>query len=352
MLRAATACLYHDCLLLTGCPACGGKLPVAAVVNATCPDCQTDLRRAKTTPLDEPSRLSQQTIQSWFGLAAAPNVVLPDLPPPALYRLLTDMVGFLERITSTASPYTYLTACQGLIDWPAGFYTFLDTYRELHRRLPVSSLGNEFGTLYKNGVKLNWRDFEPVQQAFDNYVILNCPNLSLLSQTHRFKANEQIIFINRAEATQRLNITRRMVEHLIGLGLIKRHPETSKGGSRTLLYRADVLALQTGWNASRPIADLARLLITDEAMVTALLTAGLLPEPTNAAACSLLDRLQVDLIARPPFKHDAVPLPDMPDPLVVIATVLTGQVRICFNGGLGLNRMRLARQDLIVAGLL
>jgi len=361
-LQTVTACLSHHCLLHQRCPACGGKLPVAAVVNAVCPVCRADLRRCAAVSLDEPGRLAQQVIQSWFGLVdTPPDVTLPDLPPHSLYKLTLDLAGLLAPVDPAwdffspglTGPHRDTTAAiKSLIDWPASFHALLDACRRRPGRLPSPAITHEFGTLYTHGLEKLWRDLAPVQQAFDDYVRQNGLNLPYIQRIRRYRAGGlPTTFISYAEAMERLNASHNLVARLHYLGLIGRDIEAVKTKRlRILLRRSDVLALQAEWYTPRSTADLSRLLAADEPLVNALLAAGLLPEPTYAAGCGLLDHLQA-AVTWPAFRREAIALPDTLDPVASLAAVLAGQVRVYFGGRLGLNYLRLAHGDLINVGL-
>lgn len=177
---AVSACLEHKCLLITSCHICGEKISVNDVVVSQCSTCGANLKEAETQFLDkdEFGLFSQHLIQSWLMDKITPQDrvdLVPDRLPQILYRVIDGLrqvimtpgnakwsylhqIGespldfFPEQGKQKQVPYInyclYATACKGLVNWPQGFYEFLQAYKA-HRTGdqpihggPKANLGN------------------------------------------------------------------------------------------------------------------------------------------------------------------------------------------------------------------
>ncbi len=178
---AVAVCLRHQCLLVRGCPRCQEPLKIRDILETRCPHCDFELTQAPiiSVAADRFGLFSQSVIQSWLDLSP-PRIVktetsLPDEPPAALYRLLDGLrravmcvrhswdysysapseVGLplfpctsKEDITPDKSYILYATALRGLVDWPRGFYDFLNAYLQRDGRVSRGHVRQDFGRLY------------------------------------------------------------------------------------------------------------------------------------------------------------------------------------------------------------
>ena len=210
---AISMCLTHQCLLVRGCPQCHTALAITDIVETRCSTCDLDLTTVFTPNLaaDSPGILAQTLIQAWLGIHPAPESgscgSLPMQPSPVLYRLLEGFRKTIMRvnhswpqlhqppsgtfpdlfpctskrdITPAKSYILYTTAFQGLVDWPNGFHAFLDVYRMRDGRTEQGSVYHDLRYIYAAWLQKAWRhpDFQFVQQAFDQYLLIRYPNLS------------------------------------------------------------------------------------------------------------------------------------------------------------------------------
>src|SRR2546421_2039204 len=178
---SVSACLEHKCLLINRCPQCGRPIRMRDIIEMRCSRCQASL--VETQPIevqdDEFGLFSQQVIQSWLGDGIShPNTyLLPEEPTRALYRFIDGLrialmkvkpdFPYLHRLPiamqATASmkemkpqaltPYQsyclHATALKAVINWPQGFYDFLDAYRgQAPRGKPITHAVGDLGSLY------------------------------------------------------------------------------------------------------------------------------------------------------------------------------------------------------------
>jgi hypothetical protein len=154
--------------------------------------------------VDQFGLFSQSVIRSWLGLCSPTSVnlyePLPDEPPASLYRLLDGLrraVMSVQRswdylynapsgvgspffpcaskldITPAKSYILYATAFKAMVNWPQGFYDFLDAYRLRDGQLPSDYVRRDLGRLYSSWLKRSWSHpaFRFVQEAFDQYLL-------------------------------------------------------------------------------------------------------------------------------------------------------------------------------------
>jgi hypothetical protein len=203
---AVSVCSRHQSLLIRGCPNCQERIRVRDVLETRCSNCGFELTQAPIArvAVDQFGLFSQSVIQSWFGLCSpmsANNYApLPDEPPASLYRLLDGLrraVMSVQHswsylydapsgvrspffpcaskgdITPAKSYILYATAFRAMVNWPQGFYNFLDAYRLRDGQLPSGHIRRDLGRLYSVWLKKSWRHpaFRFVQEAFDRYLL-------------------------------------------------------------------------------------------------------------------------------------------------------------------------------------
>lgn len=325
---AVNICREHLCLLVSSCPVCQSLLRLTDVVSRRCRKCRFDLTQAVTTDVsaDTFGLFAQTMMMSWFGLATEeanlPTMEswwaasLPQQPKPVLYRLVTgiqrSLRGFgpewaywprenscfppdsasLPRhgglITSLPPETAYLflaTAFKALINWPQGFYAFLDAHLCRHGSPGSPKFPQDFGTLYRSCLARDWSSppFQFVQAAFDDYLVEKYPLTASLFTSQRYYASPQLA--NRfpcmpaGEAAERLQIPLRVLERLTSLGFLTRYRERIAENSLYLpdfIGRSAVLRLQQRWGAGLPAEDVARLLGVSLPVLTNLIQAEML----------------------------------------------------------------------------
>lgn len=205
---AAAMCFQHQCLLQRGCPACTADIPIQALREARCPQCQFDLTRSPLTRIkkDELGLFSQTVLRAWLGLGSLPETKppfsLPNHSPTVLYRLIDTLRWAMMRLdpywdylyhpqntvdwwlgpcfakqdlTSARSYLLYASAFKALLNWPHNFFDFLDAYKRQLGNSNHGSIQQDFDYLYRACLQRVWRHpaFDFVQDAFNHYLVDN-----------------------------------------------------------------------------------------------------------------------------------------------------------------------------------
>ena len=185
---AATVCLEHGCLLVDRCPHCQKRLSVEEVVLRQCGECRADLCTAPLTRLkeEEEELFSQQVIQSWLlgtssgailaqrGLPLAPANVLYAVLESLCQHLLTGrFLAFPAQRSEWSSQQGYALYQAGvasMMDWPDGWFQFLDEYLG-ERTLPPYR--ERLQAVYRDWFRPGWRGsaYDFVKQAYVAYLV-------------------------------------------------------------------------------------------------------------------------------------------------------------------------------------
>jgi hypothetical protein len=202
---AAAVCLRHQCLLIHNCPSCQERINIRNILETHCPNCGFQLTQATVISVaaDQFGLFSQSAIQSCLRLRPPIRIKdyepLPDTPSASLYRFLDGLrravmsirqdwdylydapsgVGSLlfpctskSDITPAKAYILYATAFKAVVNWPQGFYDFLDAYRQRDNQSPSSLPRRDLGRLYFYWLARAWKHpaFQFVQEAFEHYV--------------------------------------------------------------------------------------------------------------------------------------------------------------------------------------
>jgi hypothetical protein len=178
---------------------------VRDILATRCPACQHQLTQAPVTDIsgDQFGILSQATIAAWLGLSSSMPIqdygALPNAPPAKLYRFLDGLRRTVMSIhlpwdhvyqassgvgrplfpctsksdlTPAKAYILYATAFQALVNWPQGFYDFLDAYRQRDGQIPSPHIRSDLGRLYAFWLTKVWclPTFQFVQDAFAQYI--------------------------------------------------------------------------------------------------------------------------------------------------------------------------------------
>lgn len=333
--RAVTVCLEHRCLLVRGCQSCQSFLRLQDVVKGQCPKCQFDLTQAVVSDVTQDAfgLFAQTTLLRWFGLVreecghqfSLPNSLqetwtpwtasMPQQPTAVLYHLVEGVqrsllrikpnwhywhteggcmpppLGFVKRrarLQGLTPEMTYLlsaTAFKALVNWPHGFYAFLDAYQERNGRSVKHQFPQDFGDLYRLCLNGRWSSphFQFVQAAFDRYLIANYPLTPALFSSRRYRMRPQLAArlpcMPADEAAQRLQVSPRMLNRLVSqrfLGVYKGEIVRKSPRQPDFICRSEVLTLQQRWELGIPQADAVRFLGVSELILIDLVDAGML----------------------------------------------------------------------------
>jgi len=333
---AAALCLHHQCLLVQHCPHCGQPVTVADIVACQCQICLTDLRQTTAVSVtgDGLGLLSQQVIQAWFAgdpaLAGLPGGALPDHPPHVLYHLLDrlrlslttgqedwpnlpdPLAGLAQqmplklprrRLPPDCAYYLYRAAFQGLLDWPQGFYHFLDAYSQRHPQTPIAqSLTKRLGAGGAAWLQQTRQqpEFEFVQQSFVTYLVtrqIPLPDAMVKQFQDTPWFVERSGLWTTAQTAQALGLSEQMVEWFSTYGPLRPCLWPASHSCRPLFNRAAVLALQQQWAAGLPLEHASHWLGLDTREVVRLVERGVLTrahsQPSADRATWLVDQQSV-----------------------------------------------------------
>jgi hypothetical protein len=277
-----------------------------------CARCGFELTTSPTISLaaDEFGLFSQAIIRSWFDLrspaSSQDSPKLPDQPPAILYCLLD---GFRRTIMKIRTGWTYLyqspcqlesvffpvrgkadltppnayllytTAFRGLLNWPQGFYEFLEAYRGRDGREAGSSIPRELGSLYYRWLEGHWKStpFRFVQETFDQYLLhyyTHSPSLFRVQRNFAFRL--QMPYLSSEDAAKILGTEVGLIKHLVRAKFLVGHAGEGWPQSLNLVRRTEVLELQAKWQGLVPVAAVAKILGLSEDVVLDLIKAGLL----------------------------------------------------------------------------
>jgi hypothetical protein len=203
-----TVCPEHYCLLVDHCPGCQRPIAVADIVRGRCPTCRADLCAAPVVSVaaDNLGLQAQNLILAWFGLGPVPPWdTMQHCPAPTSafrFRLMehlcrrllncqkawvtwpTPLPGFNEeashlsahayRLTARDTYYLYRAAFAALLDWPQGFYRYLDAYSGWSQADALTTrCTKRLHTLQKDWLAPAWRvdDNDLCLQTFVDYLL-------------------------------------------------------------------------------------------------------------------------------------------------------------------------------------
>lgn len=394
-------CLHHACLMQCGCPNCSQKLPVSAIVAATCPACAYDLT---TTPAISVSDDScglwvHHQLQSWWGDTSAPplpdQVTMPAQPAPILLeglRVLATMAARLpeamrhmppssdlplEPVNLRALPTplqvyrTYATAMNAMVNWPQAFHQFLDTYRQ-RPGVAAGQVTDEFAPLYLHWLEKRWQrpEFTFIQAAFDDFLLANYPLSRSITRLDRYRRSQALRdrfpYLTQAEAAERLGVEPEIVHRLVDEGILVDY-ERGEGQQRhwhqrlRIVRRLEFIDLQRQWQAGIPLEDAARILDVDEQIVENLVKASLLTKCGHTSDVDdslwLIDTLSLNTLVRGLKRYPVTPyhfgspvtlwelMEKGYDPLQVLQQILVGEVTAVWFGG-ALYSLWVSRNDI------
>ncbi len=315
---AITVCLRHHCFLVNKCPTCGKALRITDIVSTHCGACAADLTQIQEEPImmDDFGSFTQQAIQSWFlaGTASlAGNYQVPEQPANVLYRVLTGLrlllLGFpvstwpypseasftpmrsssvlhLQIRAANERYYEYAAAFKALVNWPQGFFDFLDLCRSQSDKVKLSKRRGEteFGDIYTYWIKKYWKhpSFNFLQEAFDQYVFERCGSSQWILESRRYRAHARFAqgfdLLGITEATELLEASPKTVRTLLQAGQLTTHQEESSRQYKrqTLLNRTEVLALREKRNNRIALTEAASSLGVSQPVVHDLIEVGLL----------------------------------------------------------------------------
>lgn len=266
LFKSKSVCLRHKLMLVHRCPNCGHKIHIHNTISKRCPDCKFDLTQSPSIPItdDKMGLIGQKIIHGWLN-EQDNNFQLPDEPPSTLHRVLVGMVSALRYVNygTGASPKvphisyevpsrryaTYTATIQGLMNWPNGFFSYLDILRHTTGK-NTGLVSQDFGIFYAIWLQREWKypEFQFLQDAFDQYIYENYPLSRSLIYQSRFKNSATLKkhhqFMTKKDVLDFLGIGIVRLERCIRLGYLVEHTNSSAGESATWFERNSVLSLR------------------------------------------------------------------------------------------------------------
>ena len=312
---ATAACLDHKCLLVNRCQGCSKLVKIKDLIEARCSKCKASLMEAQSIQVenDEFGLFSQSVIQSWFSrdaLFRSGTYSLPEQPVRTLYRLVDGIRQVLMQVkpdwsyfhhlsiqmpattsmrnmkTQALTPHQsyclYATALKAIMNWPQGFYEFLDAYRgQVGKGKPSDhAVRYDLGSLY-TWLEDHWQHptFAFVQEAFNEYFIDRYGLKHAVLKSGRYRDNKDIIerikYITVKEACSLLHTDDDTIKLLVDVGKLTRY-ESQDIHKYLRLDRAEVLTLQAKWLDSLSIAEAEALMGAPPEVIPGMVEAGLL----------------------------------------------------------------------------
>jgi hypothetical protein len=167
------------------------------------------------------------------------------------------------------------------MDWPNGFFRFLDACRNDQTRQTISlSLG--LGHLYNGWIDREWNtpEFAFVQAAYNQYLMMRLPVLYPgYERTERHarypELAEQFAYITVAFAAQKLHTTTNPIINLAKRGVI-RSINSDAGRAGMFVSRQDIELLEEKWEQAVNLTKTAELMGTNKQTCLALVERGCL----------------------------------------------------------------------------
>jgi len=176
------------------------------------------------------------------------------------------------------------------MNWPGGFYQFLDAYRDqMHQGRPLNGGPKaDLGNLYTQWLQDYWQHpvFDFVHKVFEHYFIARYSLSSAVVRTSICQGNpgmtEQLSGVSIAEAARLLEVTPKMIDILLRTGRLTLQRSSSTGKqTHRFVNRVEVLELQSQWNEFISRTEAATWLGITEHMVIDLVKVGLLVAERN-----------------------------------------------------------------------
>lgn len=312
MVHAVFTCPKHKCWLLDHCADCGATLSVTAILKGHCATCSAVLADMPTVDLDATVLAVQHHLITCLETGVLPVDTLPPLSMPALFRLLEGLGSVIrplgwdwagcyqpagvvceafpphrQRDLSTIQfGSLYTSAWLAIEDWPQGFFTFIDRYREqLGAASDDPSIQRNLGKLYMSWLENCWRhpDFEPVQLAFNEYLLNHFPPSRQIMSLARIKRypelGEQMKLVGVGHAANLLGVVSQTIGRMVRDGYVRAYyPQGYTVGRDYFVYRED---LEPGWRqrmAAVTTNQVAREFCSTPGIVNEWIAAGLITQ--------------------------------------------------------------------------
>ena len=311
LLYPVFACIQHQNWLRDTCADCGKPTSVQEVVDGCCQQCGGILTQMPAIPLSPEAGHVQCCLFDLLEGNPVSSGDLPPLTPQAVFRLLDGLCAAIRPFIpswptfywpehmplqpfpkpgqAAMSVYQfgalYTSVWPALAHWPHGFHAFLRQYCEQSPAHAVT-MTQLLGNFYAVWLELNWRhpDLEPVQSAFNEYVVSHFPASRQIRHLKRFarypELRERFQFVDVRNAARSLGVSPPMIQRLVRDGYVRVYPQREPDRPGYFVYRADLEdALQR--HATRvSYKDVAETLGDSHPAIPDWIAAGLL-QPTG-----------------------------------------------------------------------
>lgn len=332
---AISTCLRHECLLVDRCDKCNQEVSALDVTRAQCKHCKADLSEIRTCSIamDGLGLLTQRIITSWFMELITPpfaQSLLPQQPIALLYKVIEDVQLSISEWRGNIWPYMhqpklhhlgrtvgnkgkslypspyesyqlYTTALKSLLNWPEGFYEFIDNYRNQYvlysslDRIRCSvglascmiqgPLPMNLGKLYSQCLLRDWNDdnYKFIRETFnayiaDHYWFGETAEVNSFCRRNPDLA-ERCLYVCLADAAQMLEISLEDLEYLLGSDEVR--CQDDEQGRIKFVKKEKVFSLARNQEAPTAIQGGVSRLGLGEHIIKSLVRMGLFSEGEN-----------------------------------------------------------------------
>jgi DNA-binding transcriptional MerR regulator len=339
-----TCCTTHHCWLLDACPACQTRLSEPDILARCCKHCGFALHMAHPHPVPEDDLLFQlqTTLMSWLYETSPPEPGFPQVPVNVLLRILQGLRYAAQRagndwifhhlpphaprpqldilkqrqLTIYERGFLYSTAFQGLLDWPQGFYHFLDAYCQRPTR-KGKGLKAELGQIYLKWLPRFWAHeaFTFLQDTVNVYLVEHFSATQMVASRRASIYPElvaQANYLNLHRASAVFTISPSVLRHLVNKGHLKAR-RFDNYPNRLWLARDELETLQSQRQKTMTLTETSELLGVGQQRVHDLLDVGLICKTIDSVFASglaidrdsvirFLEQLQQQIIVAKPYK--------------------------------------------------
>jgi hypothetical protein len=304
-----STCAKHGCLLRSNCHVCRSLLSTEDIAQDFCTECRAKPSRAPVENMknDDWALLSQHIVRYWLGLAPPPSdyasYLSEDIPARVYYRLLD---GLRRGLVAKQSPSNSLPSAQkryllphrvhhivaqamkALVNWPHGFYEFLDSYRGHKGPSKSGSVKEDFGYFYGQIMERLWRlpEFRFVQDRFEDYIVEHYRLSASIIHLRRYNDDpsfrERFPFLTEAQVLRMLGTTPRVLERIKEVGRLvpvytsEKIIKGKKIPGITVYHSDDVQTLYAKWQNTMTLNDVAELVGLSPRVIRDMVQKGLL----------------------------------------------------------------------------
>lgn len=308
-------CDAHRCWLVEQCPECHTLMSEADIIQGQCERCGFLL--ADTVPVKFPEQdlllRQQSTLLNWlYETPVSSSLKLPGVPARSLLYMLLGLRYAAQRagngwffhhippgitvpdldivkrqsLTRFERGCLYATAFRGLMDWPHGFFAYLDAYRQRPGYKEDTGLRREFGVLHMSWFGRYWKHsaFDFIQAAYNDYLVDHMPacQIAFTTRAHDYPGLlKRLDYLSIPQAAHYVNVHAQSLYRLVREGhLIPHYFEQDDG---MWISRATLDELLQHWSKHLTLPEVAQWLGIAPEIARELITAQLLEAVPDSA---------------------------------------------------------------------